>query len=98
VCINDQVRARAMVVSPTKRTHTHTHTRGGLQSPRAARRVAVVGSEPNMDKQARLFWTLWIVAFVAVIVGRFVDWLNVGAMAGAIALLIALAATYPRRR
>jgi succinate-acetate transporter protein len=51
-----------------------------------------------MDKQARLFWTVWIVPFVAVIVGRFVDWLNVGAMAGAIALLIALAATYPRRR
>ena len=50
-----------------------------------------------MDRQARVFWIVWVVAFVAVIVGRFVDWPNVGAMAGAIALLIALAATYPLR-
>lgn len=84
-----------MVVSPLRE---HTHTRGGLQSVAPLDCGAVVRTEPNMDERARLLWTVWIVAFVAVMVGRFVDWLNVGAMAGAIAPLIALAATYPRRR
>ena len=48
-------------------------------------------------QEARTFWIVWSVALAAVIVGRFVDWLNVGAMAGAIGLLVAIAATYPRR-
>jgi hypothetical protein len=50
-----------------------------------------------MQNQARVFWIVWVVAVVAVVVGRIFDWLNVGAMAGAIALLVALAAAYPRR-
>lgn len=36
---------------------------------------------------------VWAVAFVAVLVGRFADWLNGGAMAGAIGLLAGLAMT-----
>ena len=40
---------------------------------------------------------VWAVAFVAVLVGRFVDWLSVGAMAGAIGLLAALAVSQARR-
>lgn len=48
-------------------------------------------------QEARTFWIVWGVALAAVIVGRFIDWLNVGAMAGAIGLLVAIAATYPRR-
>jgi hypothetical protein len=38
-----------------------------------------------MQNQARVFWIVWVVAVVAVVVGRIFDWLNVGAMAGAIA-------------
>jgi hypothetical protein len=41
----------------------------------------------------RVFWMVWAVAFVAVLLGRFADWLNGGAMAGAIGLLAALAMT-----
>ena len=51
-----------------------------------------------MMERSKLFWGVWIVAFAAVVVGRFLDWLNTGALAGAIGLLVALAATYPRER
>lgn len=44
------------------------------------------------------FWIVWVVAFIAVLAGRFADWLNAGALAGAVGLLVALAVVHRRDR
>jgi hypothetical protein len=44
------------------------------------------------------FWIVWAVAFVAVVVGRLADWLNTGALAGAVGLLVALAVVHRQER
>lgn len=44
------------------------------------------------------FWFVWVAAFIAVVAGRFADWLNTGALAGAVGLLVALAVVHQRDR
>jgi hypothetical protein len=50
-----------------------------------------------VSTDGRLFWAVWAIAVLAVAVGYAVDWLNGGALAGALGLLAALALTEVRR-